>query len=643
MPNNDKLTPSTGHIDNESTAENNHSSPNKVDSHEDISEGVNFREKKLHLSMKKKAKLDVNADLSINVSDTRSSRAKHWSRIESITIRNFKAVQDTTVDLGDVTVLVGANGSGKSSILQAIHWAARAASYIKPKNGKEMISFERLDFVPSSEPLKTAHKDELKSKKVGKATEVIFTHVDDAGGPSSKVTIQIKAANNKGGITAYIEGNTAVTPYKQRFVFITAYIPGLAGLSERETILAQPLLRRQAASGDAGSVLRNVLFHLKSKGPDEKDNTKGTKRLKDLNDIVSEIHPGISLDINFDAREDYHISASYTDPGLYPQQRTLETAATGLLQTIQIFAYLIYFEPKIMLIDEPDAHLHPDKQERLIEALERAAQKLQTQIILTTHSPHIVRAASEDAKLIWIKDGAVQTDDGDAIRRLLGWGGLDKRALFFVEDEDDRAIRAILRQWPALYRQISVCRCFGIANLPKDKFLKGLLVDGQFKMRGIVHRDRDFMTEKEAAKWSAKYKTEGVFPWVTLNSDIEGYFCTVDYLSNLFGVKPGEAEKWRAEAAATIPSALKEFRNKRTEVNRMFVDDGGSPDTDDLWKQMGEQSPATVKGKSLHAALKKVVQGNGHDSKRLDKFETPKNFEVAKELKAFLTEATKPF
>jgi len=77
------------------------------------------------------------------VSDTRSVRARKWSRIESITIRNFKAIQEATVPLDGVTILVGPNGCGKSSVLQAIHWAARAASYILPKNSKEMIAFER--------------------------------------------------------------------------------------------------------------------------------------------------------------------------------------------------------------------------------------------------------------------------------------------------------------------------------------------------------------------------------------------------------------------------------------------------------------------------------------------------------------------
>jgi hypothetical protein len=86
------------------------------------------------------------------------------------------------------------------------------------------------------------------------------------------------------GITAHIEGGSAVTPYKQRDAFLTAYIPGLAGLAERETILAQPLLRRQAASGDAGGVLRNVLFNLASVQASDTTPDAGEQRLRRLNE-----------------------------------------------------------------------------------------------------------------------------------------------------------------------------------------------------------------------------------------------------------------------------------------------------------------------------------------------------------------------
>ena len=98
-----------------------------------------------------------------------------------------------TIPLEHVTILVGPNGCGKSSVLQAIHWAARAASYVLPKNTKEMISFERLDYVPSSEPLTTLHKGELKSDAGSTPVEVVFAH-RPVGEETVQATIRIRAA-----------------------------------------------------------------------------------------------------------------------------------------------------------------------------------------------------------------------------------------------------------------------------------------------------------------------------------------------------------------------------------------------------------------------------------------------------------------
>lgn len=575
------------------------------------------------------------------VTDTRSTRARRWTRLESITVRNFKATQDAVIPLGQVTILVGPNGSGKSSVLQAVHWAARSASYIAHRNTTEMISFERLDYLPSSEPLRTAHKSELKTDKTSTPVEVIFGHVP-IGEERSQATVRIRAARNRGGITAYMEGGAAVTPYKQRVQFITAYIPGLAGLSERESILAQPSLRRQAASGDAGGVLRNILLSLRSRRVTETDGNGGVARLDQLNAYIGTVHPGIQVDVSFDEREDYHISATYTSPGLGNQNRPLETAATGLLQVIQIFAYLILFEPKIMLIDEPDAHLHPDKQERLIEALELAAADTDTQIILTTHSPHIARSASPAVKLVWMNDGRIETDDGEAIRRLLGWGGLDKSALFFVEDEDDTALRAILRQWPELSRQLAVCRCFGIENLPKDKLLNGLLVDGQLKIKAIIHRDGDFMSPDEATTWAERFKTDGAFAWVTAGCDVEAYFCTAAHLVAIYGVDEAVAEGWRVAAAAKVGQAKDTFFAKRKVVNWELFPNGGSPSSDALWDAAGGARPETVKGKKLLAALKVVVKADGHDDKLLNSYRIVPGHEVAPDLRQLLEACLAP-
>ena len=574
----------------------------------------------------------------VEIEDTRSARARRWSPLESITVTGFKAVQEAVIPLDNVTILVGPNGCGKSSVLQAIHWAARAASYVLPKKTKEMISFERLDYVPSSEPLTTFHKGELKSDSGSDPVAVVFTH-RPVGEESSQATVRIRAARNKGGITAYMDGGGAVTPYKQRFQFITTYIPGLAGLSEKESILAQSTLRRQAASGDAGGVLRNILLNLRSRRQGEADESQGCERLAKLNELVSQVHPGVQVDVLFDEREDYHISATIKTVDLAEQSRPLETAATGVLQVVQIFAYLILFEPKVMLIDEPDAHLHPNKQERLIETLERAAPKYHTQVVLTTHSPHIVRAASPAAKLVWMKSGVVETEDDEVIRRLLGWGGLDKAALFFVEDEDDKPLRAVLRQWPELSRQVAVCRCFGIDNLPRDKFLEGLLLDGKLKNRALLHRDGDFMTIDEAQRWATGFKTPGVFPWVTTGSDIEAYFCQADYLSALFGVSVEKADSWRRDAASTVGKAHNTFLEKRKNIVRVVWPNGGSPDAEEMWQKAGGPSPSTVQGKKLHASLKTVIKAENFDVSLLNSLVIPSGYTVAPELKELIEAA----
>src|SRR6266850_778927 len=47
--------------------------------------------------------------------------------IRKVRVENYKSIPDLTLDLGRLTVLIGANGSGKSNILEAIALASAAA------------------------------------------------------------------------------------------------------------------------------------------------------------------------------------------------------------------------------------------------------------------------------------------------------------------------------------------------------------------------------------------------------------------------------------------------------------------------------------------------------------------------------------
>ena len=566
-----------------------------------------------------------------------TAKADKWSKLSAVEIKNFKAIKSLKVPLSDVTILVGPNGSGKSSVLQAIHWAARAASYVEPKKRSAVVSFDRLDYSPSSEPLKTAHRRELSSLKNTEPTQVGFVIGEKEGVTSSMASVRIWAAKNRSGISVNMDGGAAVTPFKQRTELITAYIPGLAGLSEKETILVQPLLRRQAASGDAGGVLRNVLFNLASRQPGESDSSLAEKRVEKLTHLVQMVHPGVKIEITFDEREDFHINATFEDPKLQGVKRPLENAATGILQVVQIFAYLVLFKPKLLLIDEPDAHLHPDKQERLIEALELAADEFAVQVILTTHSPNIARAASHNSKLVWVRDGEVVDQDDNVIMALLGWGGLDKKVLFFVEDEDADPIRSLLRQWPWLYRQVAICRCFGIDNLPKNSLLKGFVEDNNFGMKVLIHRDRDFMTDADAALWASRYSAKYVHSWVTDFVDAEAYFCQSSYLAEAFSVSLEQAEAWiEAAVKASCKGARDTFLRKRQVMIGALYKNGGGVNSEILWDDLGGIGPHTVLGKGLHKALKVEVKKSGLNDRILDKFVIPSGCNMAPSLRLII-------
>ncbi|WP_199899082.1 ATP-dependent endonuclease [Ideonella sp. B508-1] len=565
----------------------------------------------------------------------KTAKGADWRQLAALEIRDFKAIHATTVQLGPVTILVGPNGSGKSSVLQAAHWAARAASYIKPKNTKEVISFDRLDYLPSSQPLRTAHFADLGSG--GSTTHTSVRFIGTVGeGEEYAATVKIWAARNRGAISAHIEGGAAVTPFKQRATFITAYIPGLAGLAERETILAQPQMRRHAASGDAGGVLRNIIYNISVRQQGELEG-EGAKRLARLNELVQKIHPGVTISVGFDEREDIHINANFSNAADPSTLRPLEDLATGVLQVVQIFAYLVLFRPKLLLVDEPDAHLHPDKQERLIEALEDASQEFSTQIIVTTHSQHVVRAASPTTKLVWMRDGDVVTDDESKIRHLMGWGGLDKKVLFFVEDEDAEPVRQLLRQWPSLMRQVSLCRCFGIDNLPRHPMIRGLIEENDLDLRILLHRDRDFMTSVEAKKWSTQFSTKRTWTWVTEPVDVEGYFCNPEYIAASCGISLADAHDVLNTALTRIQSARKTFLEKRTLITRqLYPPSGGSPDSEAMWESEGGQRVATVLGKSLHKAVKQVLHERKVYAHALGNFEIPASFELASDLKMIL-------
>src|SRR5437667_6128664 len=71
--------------------------------------------------------------MSLPVTTTKGSEK---AMIESIEFTNFKALRKTTLPLSPFTLLLGPNGSGKTSVLQALQRIAAIATTSADKSGK---------------------------------------------------------------------------------------------------------------------------------------------------------------------------------------------------------------------------------------------------------------------------------------------------------------------------------------------------------------------------------------------------------------------------------------------------------------------------------------------------------------------------
>ena len=123
-----------------------------------------------------------------------------------------------------------------------------------------------------------------------------------------------------------------------------------------EEYRARGIVRRAAARGDANSVFRNVLLTLK----------EDAVAWKEFHSSLQEVFHDVEVDIGFDHDTGEHINGWVKRAGL---TLPIDSSGTGVLQAIQALSYIGVYKPRLLILDEPDSHLHPDNQRKLARLL----------------------------------------------------------------------------------------------------------------------------------------------------------------------------------------------------------------------------------------------------------------------------------
>ena len=518
-------------------------------------------------------------------------------QLDAIRIEKFKRIDTIDLSISDLNILVGANGSGKSSILQALHLASclmRQADRIRSA-GTAMVRVSDLDYLPSDEYSRLGHGADWGNRSNSPSSKVFFKFQDDN---AAVVTAQLemRSARNA-GISVQGELPEQVrTQFRGSETFFSGFIPGISGIPNLEQKNSKRVVLKACSFGDSNVYLRNALDLLSS---------------EDLTRIEIWLEPllgAIKLKVKFDEATDFDIQAEAEVNGM---SIPLELLGTGYLQLIQIFCYILLFKPKILLVDEPDIHLHPSVQEKLAHSLLQIARSQGIKIIMSTHSPFIVRGAPADTNVVWLSDGQIMADDRTVVELALGWGAFGKKVIVVSEDAKNDLLKKLISQWPEIERAVTVLPGRGYKHLLTKEEAQELRASLGDKFKVLVHRDRDSLTDEEVVELKDAYASEGIRLWLTDQSDLEAEFCDPEFLAALTGQPALACENWISEVLNQNQVPIQEqFAKQRAAHNGELHKAGGSPTNDDVWAAFQGSTLKGAKGKFVFGQLKNKVPEN---------------------------------
>lgn len=519
-------------------------------------------------------------------------------RIDAVRIQNFKKLEDARIELGPITYLVGGNNSGKSSVLQAIHTAVSCAQ-ASVDLGQRVVAETSLRYSPVADFTLLGHGGPYENRANGQRGIVDFEGVAAGSGDQADYRIEMYKARNHGNVGVDRSG---VAPGFGQLIsdpqkLFSVYVPGLAGVPHREEMSGYAAVFRKAASGDANLVFRNIICLI-----DDRD------LLSKLEELVGEVlNLPVNFDVQFDVERDLYVNvrmATGEDPSS-SDYLPVDLWGTGILQVTQIFAYVLLFSPKLLLVDEPDSHLHPSRQQSLGAALEKVSDQFDCKVVVSTHSRHLLTGASPAVRVIWMKGGQVESSDQRELTALLlDLGALDQldnstSCVIYTEDANPALLQLALDSLGLDHNAVRIATFNGLNNSFAAQAFHDMAQMLNSAPRVIIHRDRDFLTSEELSEWARPFEEKGVVVFCPTLCDVEAYYVTAAHIAKVTGLPLDEAAGIRSTVIEAHDSELRrKHREKRRFANRKYLD-GGAPRTEALWPEGEPPSEDAIYGKDV--------------------------------------------
>ncbi|MDA1049563.1 MAG: AAA family ATPase [Planctomycetota bacterium] len=351
--------------------------------------------------------------------------------IREVTIRRFKRFEEVTFSIPGHVVVAGPNNCGKTTLLQAIATFAFALDQWRRRNDFQRhgghytkVPISRPAFY--SVPLK-AFDLLWKDRQYEGTIEIEIKFLD-----GSTVTMELRADSTE---QIYVRPLPDAAPGKLRELQPSAvYVPSMTGLSTDEPVYREPKIQQLLGQGKPGDVLRNLLV-MAHEGNSWESLVAGIQRLFGF----TLLPPDATV---ADIVAEYKVNAG-------GPRFDIASAGSGFQQVLMLLTFLHARPASVLLLDEPDAHLHVLLQDSIYHELQAVAIAQKSQLIIATHSEVIINSvAPEQLCMLFNKPQllnsvADRTRLAEAMRVLTNMDVMlaqDSLGVLFTEDYTDRDI-----------------------------------------------------------------------------------------------------------------------------------------------------------------------------------------------------------
>lgn len=326
--------------------------------------------------------------------------------ITRIKAENFKCFKQLDIPLKNLTVLAGLNGSGKSSVIQALVYMRQCVK--RSEKGVSSVSLrdQGLHFVNADDiyyQFSPAVQGQVRvgaETGGGEAGEALCYVVNANPGTLSLEKIEVAEVNNR------VPSSSMLTSFRN----VKRLVSNRLGPTD-----AHDYLESEVRAKNIGEMGENAVAYLLAYGDEpvlpqllrkDKYNRDSLSLLPQVGTWLRKVSPGVSLFIDSAGKTDTHVPL-YFKYGSGPSSKKFRPTNVGAGLSISLPVLVLLLSAKegdCLIIEDPESDLHPKGQAELARLIANAAQA-GVQIILETHSDHIVNGIR-----VAVKKGDISSD-----------------------------------------------------------------------------------------------------------------------------------------------------------------------------------------------------------------------------------------